>query len=188
MCVCVCVCVCACVHVRVCVQVADTHPEYELLHPLIAAWQVALSITEPLPPYLPWRHVACPPHATSFGATWQEALNIERMSYAEQFEKGEMGADASARLESILSVTQASVNAIASGINEQSTPSIEYALPAVPPLTTCHANPVNPSATCFALPICLVPRTTWQVRARDWAYRRAVPDPKVGGTCREAAI
>ena len=77
------------------VQVTDSHPEYDLHHPLIAAWQ--------------------------------EALNIERMSYTEQFESGELGSHASARLESIMSVTQACVNSIANGINEQSTPSIEYA-------------------------------------------------------------
>jgi hypothetical protein len=60
-------------------------------------------------------------------AAWQEALNVERMSYLEQFEHGELGANASARLEAILSTTLAQVNAIASGSSDQiSAPSQEY--------------------------------------------------------------
>ena len=30
----------------------------------------------PFSPYFPWRHVACPPHSTSLGGTWQALLTL----------------------------------------------------------------------------------------------------------------
>ena len=59
-------------------------------------------------------------------AAWQEALNLERMSYAEQFHMGELGPAASERLEAILSATQAEVSAIARGAFNSATPTEEY--------------------------------------------------------------
>ena len=36
----------------------------------------SLPVATALPSYFPWRHVACPPHPTSRGATWQVRLHV----------------------------------------------------------------------------------------------------------------
>lgn len=44
-------------------------------------------------------------------AAWHEALSIERMSYLEQFERGQIDADAFASLDHLLSLMQVSAQA-----------------------------------------------------------------------------
>ena len=50
-------------------------------------------------------------------AAWHEALNIERMSYLEQFQAGQLDAAAFASLDNMLSLLQASAQS--SHINAQ---------------------------------------------------------------------